>query len=512
MSTPSIPADAGRSWWLHDALAADPGEPAPPLDRDTTADVVVLGGGYTGMWTAWFLKEAEPELDIVLLEQDICGGGPSGRNGGFVNSWWSALGELSRRFGDAQALALCRAGEASVAAIGRFCEEHGVDAWFRPDGDLGAASSEAQIGYWAENVMAADRLDMPELFRVVDRESVRELIDTPRLHGGIYTSMGATVQPARLARGIRRALMERGVRIHEQSPVTRFGSGTPAVAETPGGTVRAGVAIVALNAWAAHWKRFRRLLTVRGSYIALTASAPEKLEELRWTNGMGLWDHRAALHYVRTTPDGRIAFGVGGMQPGLARSIGPRFSWDDRAVRIAAEDSTGCSRRSPTCRSRRRGAGRSMWPVTICRSSAPWSRATCTTDTAIPGTASGRLISGDRSWRRWRWGRPATCSPCRSSPSTDAVPTRTDPLPRGVRREPGDLAEGSARGSGRGAEPHRGLRRSSPAPDGVQPGPMTAGDVRPRTVRSRAPRAARGSPPPMLRPYSGSGRRGTAAR
>ena len=81
---------------MHDALAADPGEPAPPLDRDTTADVVVLGGGYTGMWTAWFLKEAEPELDIVLLEQDICGGGPSGRNGGFVNSWWSALGELSR--------------------------------------------------------------------------------------------------------------------------------------------------------------------------------------------------------------------------------------------------------------------------------------------------------------------------------------------------------------------------------------------------------------------------------
>ncbi len=338
MSAPAIPADAGRSWWLHDALALDAGEPAPSLDRDTAADVVILGGGYTGMWTAWFLKEAEPDLDIVLLEQDICGGGPSGRNGGFVNSWWSALGELSRRFGDAQALALCRAGEESVAGIGRFCQEQELDAWFRPDGDLGAASSEVQIGYWADNVMTADRLGVPDLFRVVDRDGVRELIDTPRLHGGIYTSMGATVQPARLARGIRRALLQRGVRIYEQSPVTRFGAGTPAVAETPGGTVRAGVAIVALNAWAAHWKRFRRLLTVRGSYIALTAPAPEKLEEIRWTNGMGLWDHRAALHYVRTTPDGRIAFGVGGMQPGLARSIGPRFSWDERAVRIAAED------------------------------------------------------------------------------------------------------------------------------------------------------------------------------
>ena len=338
MKAHDLPPDAGRSWWLLDALAADPGEPAPPLTGDTTADVVILGGGYTGMWTALFLKEAEPDLDVVLLEQDICGGGPSGRNGGFVNSWWSGLAELCHRFGEAPTLALCRAGEESVKAIGEFCAANAIDAWFRPDGDLGAASSEAQIGYWADNVMAADRLGLPDLFRVVDRQSIRELIDTPRLHGGVYTPMGATVQPARLARGIRRVLLERGVRIHEQTPVTRFGAGSPVIAETSGGVVRAGSAVVALNAWAAHWKRFRRLLTVRGSYIALTAPVPDKLEELRWTNGMALWDHRAALHYVRTTPDGRIAFGVGGIQPGLARSIGPRFAWDERAVAVAADD------------------------------------------------------------------------------------------------------------------------------------------------------------------------------
>lgn len=338
MNDHELPRDAGRSWWLREALAADPGEPAPPLDRDATADVVILGGGFTGMWTAWFLKELEPDLDVVLLEQDICGGGPSGRNGGFVNSWWSGLGELARRFGDARALALCEAGEESVRAIGRFCDDHGIDAWFRADGDLGAASSEAQIGHWADDVMAADRLGMPELYHVLDRDGVRELIDSPRLLGGVFTAMGATVQPARLARGMRRVLLERGVRIHEGSPVTRFGAGSTTVAETPGGTVRAGAAVVALNAWAARWRRFRRLLTVRGSTIALTAPAPEKLEALGWTNGMGLWDHRAALHYVRTTPDGRIAFGVGGMQPGLARTIGPRFAWDERAVAVAAED------------------------------------------------------------------------------------------------------------------------------------------------------------------------------
>jgi glycine/D-amino acid oxidase-like deaminating enzyme len=133
-------------------------------------------------------------------------------------------------------------------------------------------------------------------------------------------------------------LLERGVRIYEQTPATRFGSGDPVVIETPGGHVRAGSAVIGLNAWAVHWKAFRRLLTVRGSYIVLTEPAPEKLREISWADFSGLWDFRSALHYVRTTPDGRIAFGIGGIQPGLFRSIGPRFAWDEHAVQIAVGD------------------------------------------------------------------------------------------------------------------------------------------------------------------------------
>ena len=336
----------------------------------------------------------------------------------------------------------------------------------------------SQIGYWADNVMAAERLGVPDLFRVVDRDSVRELIDTPRLHGGIYTSMGATVQPARLARGIRRALLQRGVRIYEQSPVTRFGAGTPAVAETPGGTVRAGVAIVALNAWAAHWKRFRRLLTVRGSYIALTAPAPEKLEEIRWTNGMGLWDHRAALHYVRTTPDGRIAFGVGGMQPGLARSIGPRFSWDERAVRIAAED---LYRMFPSFADVPIEAA---WggPIDVAGHHLPFfgslERGNVHYGHGYTGNGVGPSHLGGQILATMALGKderaPASAARHRA---TDALPAGTDPFTRRVRREPGDLAQGSARGPGGGAESHRGLRRAPPAPDGIQPGPMTPDGV-----------------------------------
>ncbi|MGZ5288567.1 MAG: NAD(P)/FAD-dependent oxidoreductase [Actinomycetota bacterium] len=335
-----VPADAGRSWWLLEALARPEfeGEPAPPLESDTTADVVILGGGYTGLWTALHLKELDPGADVVILEQDICGGGPSGRNGGFVSSFWEDLPHLAEAYGDEMALRICRVGDESVAAIGAFCEANGIEAWFRADGALGVATSETQVGAWADLVITADRLGVGGDLEVLDAPAARARVDSPVVFGGVFSPHGAIAQPARLARGMRRVAMERGVRIFEGSPVTRFGAGAPSVAETPGGSVRAGAAVLALNAWAARMKRFRRAITVRGSYIVMTAPAPEKLEALGWTDGLGISDYRAALHYLRTTPDGRIAFGIGGMQPNLARTIGPRFAYDEHAIRVAIDD------------------------------------------------------------------------------------------------------------------------------------------------------------------------------
>lgn len=335
-----IPPDAGRSWWLTEALALPEfaGEPAPALTQDTTADVVILGGGYTGMWTALHLKQLDPGTDVVILEQDICGGGPSGRNGGFVSSFWPGLTHLTHEFGDRAALALCEAGEDSVRAIGTFCDDHEIDAWFRPDGDINAAASVAQVGAWGDLIVTADRLGLADDFEVLSGEQMRARIDSPTFRGGVFSPHGATLQPARLARGMRRVLLDMGVRIYEGTAVTRFGAGSPAIAETANGTVRAGAAVVALNAWASHWKRFRRHITVRGSYIVMTAPAPDELKEIGWTDGSGLSDYRAALHYLRTTPDGRIAFGIGGMQPNLARNIGPRFAYDEDAIRVAIRD------------------------------------------------------------------------------------------------------------------------------------------------------------------------------
>jgi glycine/D-amino acid oxidase-like deaminating enzyme len=334
------PRRARRSWWLEEALALPgfAGPSCPPLDHDTSADVVVLGGGYTGMWAAYSLHEREPGLDVVLLEQDICGGGPSGRNAGFVNGLWFELEELERRYGATLALRIARMADDSVDAIGAWCERHDVDAWFARNGDVGVATSQAQEPRAREMVSTAERLGVPDVHRPLSPEEVRTHARSPLFRAGVWSPGGAGVQPARLARGLRRVLLERGVRIFEHSPVRRFTAGPPVVAETPTGSVRASRAIVGLNAWARSWSAFRRSLMVRGTYMVITAPAPERLEEIGWTGGEGLYDLRTALHYLRATPDGRIAFGGAGLRVTSTRRVDARFAYDERSVRELVED------------------------------------------------------------------------------------------------------------------------------------------------------------------------------
>ena len=145
---------AVRSLWLQEALAG--AEDAPRLEGEERADVCIVGGGFTGLWTALRLKETEPSLDVVLVEADVCGGGPSGRNGGFVMSWWSKFKTLEKLCGAEEALRLAQASADAVSHIGAFCEAQGIDAHFREDGWLWAASSEAQIGAWDETVAAIE--------------------------------------------------------------------------------------------------------------------------------------------------------------------------------------------------------------------------------------------------------------------------------------------------------------------------------------------------------------------
>jgi glycine/D-amino acid oxidase-like deaminating enzyme len=338
--SPPAPRPAQRSWWLEEALALPEfeGPETPTLVGDATADVVILGGGYTGLWTAWFLKEREPSLDIVLLEADICGGGPSGRNGGFCDGWWGHLSDMVKTYGEADALELLMTVGRSPTEIGVWCEANGVDAWFTHAGDLAVVTNPTHEGSWARTLKLAELLGIANEYEALTPEQVKERCATPAFGGGLLIHDAANLQPARLARGLRRVLIEKGVRIFEHTPVTRFRDSSPAVAETLTGRVTAAEAVIGLGAWATWWQEFYPRTTVRGSYMVVTEPAPERLEQMGWTGGEQIRSLRSSIHYTRTTPDGRIAFGLGGLQPDLARHIDHRYDYDRRLVGRVGRD------------------------------------------------------------------------------------------------------------------------------------------------------------------------------
>jgi glycine/D-amino acid oxidase-like deaminating enzyme len=309
------------------------------------ADVVVVGGGYAGMWTAWHLLEAGAA--VALLEGGICGHGPSGRNGGFCESMWLSGPSLRRRFGDGPARALLDASSDSVTAIGRWCEDEGVDAWFDRSGYLCVSTAPAYDDAGREAVAAAAALGAPERVVELAGPEVRARCDSARFRRGVLIPDFATLQPARLALGLRRRLVERGALVFERSRVRSL-RGT--VAETASGRVRAGAVVLAMGSAARALPKLHTRLTVTSSHIVLTEPVPDVIEEIGWTGGECITDGRTLLHYFRTTPDHRILLGWGGGRLAYGSRLNGRVEVDPE---IAAETHAGLLRLFPALRGRR---------------------------------------------------------------------------------------------------------------------------------------------------------------
>lgn len=326
-----------RSLWLQEALAAEGGEPAAaPLRGGLRADVCIVGGGYTGLWTAIRIKGREPAAEVVLVEADICGGAASGRNGGFALSWWPKTETVLGRADSDEARRLLEASEQAIAELARFCTEERIDCHFRRGGWLWTATSPAQLGAWAGSLKAAERLGASP-FELLSAAEVRERTGSPVHLGGVLERSGATVQPALLARGLKRAAEARGVRVFERSPMRTLDRGRGLV-RTPEGSVTAPVVVLAINAWAAQVRELRRAIVPLGSDMVATEPIPGLLDEIGWTGGESISNSRLMVHYYRTTRDGRIAFGRGGGALGFAGRIGPGFELAERNLREVERD------------------------------------------------------------------------------------------------------------------------------------------------------------------------------
>ena len=326
------PLQSRPSWWLEEARAHHPTEIAPALAGELDVDVAVVGGGYTGLWTALALHERDPSLRIAVLEANEIGDGPSGRNGGFLHGYWSSLPTLRAVLGDGAALQLAHASTRIVPAVRAFCESRGEDVWLREGGLLRVSAGASEDAGVERAVETARDLGVEEEARLLDTAELRRRCDSPRFRKAVHFRDGAIVQPARLALALKRAALDAGIEIYEHTPVTAV---EPGRLETPGGAVRAREIVLALNVWGTRWPLGGRQ-TNFGSAVVLTEPVPELLEEIGWTGGEAITDGRMFLHYFRTTPDGRVLMGSGSGRLGLGDHVGPGIL-DDLPAQARAE-------------------------------------------------------------------------------------------------------------------------------------------------------------------------------
>jgi glycine/D-amino acid oxidase-like deaminating enzyme len=251
---------------------------------------------------------------------------------------WFSLPNMRARWGDTAALAVARAAQQAVRGIESFCREQGVDAWFRRSGYLQVSTAPAHDGVWDEALAACRELGEGGAVQPLAPAEVAERCNSPAFRGGAFYPGAATVQPARLALGLRERLLAAGVDIYEGSPVRRLVEGSGGVkAETATGSVRAPAAVVAIGGAAkAPGAPLRNSLTVTSSHIVLTEPVPELLEEIGWTGGECITDSRTLIDYFRTTPEGRIAFGWGGGRIAMGARVHGRSELDTDVVSAAA--------------------------------------------------------------------------------------------------------------------------------------------------------------------------------
>jgi len=303
----SLANAAPRSFWLDQPAAP---EPLPALAGNVTADLAVVGGGFTGLWTALLARERDPARDVVLLEARTSGWAASGRNGGFCSaSLTHGLGNGLERW-PAEMPLLERLGAENLREIGETVAKHGIDCDFSLTGELNVATAPWQLDGLAEEAAAARAFGHDA--EVLDATGIRAELDSPLFVGGLrYTGGTALVEPGRLAWGLRRACLEAGVRIYEHTPARSLAdAGAGLLLTTPYGSVRAGQVALGTGAFRPLLRRIGNFVIPVYDYVLVTEPlSAAQLASLGWKDRRGAADLGNQFHYFRLTRDNRILWG-----------------------------------------------------------------------------------------------------------------------------------------------------------------------------------------------------------
>jgi glycine/D-amino acid oxidase-like deaminating enzyme len=311
VSDREVRTHGARSLWLRQALEGREPHEHPSFEGHANTDVCIVGGGFTGLWTALELKRRAPGTEVTLVEADICGAGASGRNGGFALTWWAHFAHLLSLCGPDAAIELARRAEQAVRNIGEFCHQRGIEDAFTMNGWIWAATNPAQVGGWQQTVRMLDQFGV-QPYQSLTRPELNELSGSHQHLDGLFEPVSASVQPARLARELALAAREAGVHIHERSQVRaiEYGPHTAVVLER--GSIVADQVVLAVNAWAARIKEIGAGLVVVASDVIATEPAPERLAEAGIRAGVCISDGRRLVNYYHATVEGRVVFGKGG--------------------------------------------------------------------------------------------------------------------------------------------------------------------------------------------------------
>ncbi len=323
-----------RSYWL----GLDPYEPDAPLEGEMRADVVIVGAGFSGLWTAYHLLKDDPGMTVVVIEASAVGYGASGRNGGFAMTLiHRGLKELVAAVGAEQAKALHLAAEEAIDMIGRICEVEKIDADLQPNGLLTISNSPLQDEVLRGEVETAERLGLSG-FELLEEQAIRSSVHSETFRCAVREQSCTLLNPARLVRGLKRAVIGAGGRVFEQTPMESLENTSGGVRiVTPKGAIEAQRVLLAANAYSSRIPSLERYVMPFYSYILLSEPlSDEQWSRVGWQGREGMEDRRTFLHYMRPTVDGRMMW-AGRDAPYRPNGPDPKYDRDERVFKRLEE-------------------------------------------------------------------------------------------------------------------------------------------------------------------------------
>ncbi len=294
-------------------LAHLPPREAAPLAGPAEHDVVVIGAGLTGLWTALFLKELDPGRDVAVVEQGIAAYGASGRNAGMLSETVDhSHGLAIQHFGPAEAARLAALGTQNAAELVAFIRDRGIDCNWESSGRLMVALTGAHLEEAERSVELAERLGI-RTFRLLSREAVQAELHSPLYLGGVAVAGGGILDPARFTEGLRQQAVRAGVRVYERTAVQSLAvAGAGMSLRANGTTLRARRAVLATSAYSHHLLPglTHRFIPLYDYIMVSEPLSPAQWETLGWRNRQGVTDGRTFFNYYRPTADGRVLWGT----------------------------------------------------------------------------------------------------------------------------------------------------------------------------------------------------------